>query len=455
MRALLDFLEDRLGLISTWRSSMTEKRPPAGIGFLRTLGFCALTVAMLQVFSGIALAMHYVPSTDLAYDSILALEQEVPWGRFARALHHFGASAFVILAALHLARVFFTGAYKRPRELTWVTGALLLLVVLAFGFTGYLLPWDQKAYFATKVGTEIAGKAPLVGAHVKEMLDGGDAVGAPTLTRFYVVHVVLLPLALFGLLAVHLLLIQRHGVAAPGRRVGDEGVPGAPYFPHHVFKEGLAGFLTACVLFALAARYSAPLEALAEPGDTGYDPRPDWYFLALFQLLKVFKGPLEPLGTFWLPTIFLAGLLLLPFLDRAPERHWRRRPFMVALGSCVILAAGALTAAGWYDAPHNAPTLPHELGLSHTEREGYLLVRRLECIDCHAYRQPDGSKIGGSEEHPDAPYLDELDHPPDELAAILEDPKGALSEETEMPDFAHVPYEQRRAIGVYLQTLQK
>ena len=298
---------------------MVEKVPPGGIGYLRTLGFAAATVMVLQLLSGIGLSFHYVPTTELAYDSIRALEQDVPYGRFTRSLHYFGASAFVILVFLHLCRVFFTGAYKAPREFTWLTGVGLFLLVLAFGFTGYLLPWDQKAYFATKVGTEIAGKAPFIGDVVRVALNGGEDVASPTLTRFYVIHVVLLPLALLGLFGLHMVLIQRHGVAPPGRPVGDPGEPGKPYFPHHTLKEALVGAVVAVVLFWLAAVYTAPLEAIAEPSETGYNPRPDWYFLGLFQLLKIFTGPLESLGTFWLPTLFMVGLLALPFLDRGPE----------------------------------------------------------------------------------------------------------------------------------------
>jgi ubiquinol-cytochrome c reductase cytochrome b subunit len=236
--------------------------------------------------------------------------------------------------------------------------------------------------------------------------------------------------------------------------VGDEGEPGPPYFPSHVFKEALAGLAVTAVLFGLAAVWRAPLEALAEPSDTGYDPRPDWYFLGLFQLLKVFQGPLEPLGTVYLPNLLIVLLILLPFVDRTPHRHWRRRPVTTALGGLVVLSAAALTVAGAIDAPDNDPTFRHELGLTPAERQGYLLVRRHKCISCHAL-EVDGHRIGGSEDHPDAPYLDKIDQEPDVLARILEDPREALSEETEMPDFAHVPYEQRRAMGLYLQTLQR
>lgn len=445
MRQLLDFLEDRLGLVTLWRESMSEKRPPRGIGYLRTLGFAALTVLVLQVLSGVGLSFHYVPSADLAYDSIRALEQDVPWGRFVRALHHFGASAFVIVLGLHLCRVFFTGAYKRPRELTWLTGVGLLVVVLGFGFTGYLLPWDQKAYFATKVGTEIAGKAPIVGEQVRVALNGGESVGPPTLTRFYVIHVVLLPLGLFGLLGLHLFLIQKHGVTPPGLPVEDPGQPGEPYFPNHTFKEVLVGSGVAILLFVLAFGWSAPLEAVAEPAETGYDPRPDWYFLGLFQLLKIFTGPLESFGTFWLPNLFLLGLVLLPFLDRSPERHWRKRPFMTGLGILTLALICSLTWMGFRDAPDNDPVIPYPLGYTDAEKRGYTLVRRLKCTECHRYEK-DGITYGETKH--DAPNLDDIDLTPQEVSDILLKPPTE-----DMPVFDHVPLEDRIAIGIYLRRL--
>jgi ubiquinol-cytochrome c reductase cytochrome b subunit len=377
MARLLALLESRTGLLSAWRATMSDKRPPAGIGWLRTLGFAALTLAVVQLLSGLALALHYVPSADLAYDSIRAFEQDVPGGALVRSLHHFGASMFVVVAAAHLARVYFTGAYKAPRELTWLTGLGLFGIVLAFGFTGYLLPWDQKAFFATKVGTEIAGKAPLIGDLLRVTLNGGDEVGPPTLTRFYVVHVVLLPLALVALLAAHLALIQRHGVAAPGRPVGDEGEPGAPYFPHHVLREAIVGLLVAALLFGLAAAFRAPLEALAEPAETGYEPRPDWYFAGMFQLLKLFEGPLESVGSIWLPTLLALALAALPFVDRGPQRSWRRRPLATAIGAAIALAIAGLTAVGIADAPANPATLRHPLDCDAIEKRGYLALRRL------------------------------------------------------------------------------
>ncbi|MCC6670774.1 MAG: cytochrome bc complex cytochrome b subunit [Planctomycetes bacterium] len=451
MQRLLAWLDHRLGIVTLARASLLDKHPPRGIGFLRTLGFAALVVLALQFLSGIALAFHYVPSAELAYDSIRAFEQDVPYGTLVRSLHHFGASAFVVCAALHMLRVYFTGAYKRPREFTWLTGIVLLTLVLGFGFTGYLLPWDQKAYFATKVGTEIAGKAPVVGEFVRTALNGGDEVGPPTLTRFYVIHVVLLPLGLLGVLLVHLALIQRHGVAPPGLPVDQAGAKGPPYFPHHVFKEVLVGMLVAGALFWLASRYRAPLEAVAEPSDTKYQPRPDWYFLGLFQLLKYFHGPWETVGTLWLPTLALAGAVLLPFVDRNPERRLARRPLAAALGLGFVAAVGVLTWLGWRDAPHNEAVLEYPLGLTPQERHGYMLVRRSNCTDCHQHVTKDGRKIG--ERQHDAPNLEKLDRSVDEVAAILEDPQEAIGSE-DMPDYAHLSLEDRRAIGIYLKTLR-
>ena len=285
---------------------------------------------------------------------------------------------------------------------------------------------------------------------MREILNGGDSVGPPTLTRFYIIHVVLLPLALVFLLLPHFALIQRHGVAAPRRRVGDEGTPGKPYFPNHVFKEALVGVAVAGGLVAIAFTQAAPLEALAEPSDTGYDPRPDWYFLPAFQLLKLFKGPMEALGVFWLPNGLLVLLLLLPFIDRTKERHWRKRPIATVLGVLMILATGALTVAGFLDKPENKATLSYKLGLTDIERQGYLLVRRSNCVDCHAH----GAIGGTNEDSEDLPTLYDLSaNEPTDILAVLEDPEDVLGD-TEMPDFSHLSDQERYSIAAYLQTIE-
>jgi quinol-cytochrome oxidoreductase complex cytochrome b subunit len=211
-----DWFDERLGWRKAWQAIFLRKIPK--VNWLYTLGSATLFVAVNQIVTGILLTVYYVPTPDHAYNSVQFITTEVSAGWLIRGLHHWGASAMVILTVLHMLRVIFTGSYKFPREVTWVTGVLLLLIVLGFGFTGYLLPWDQKAFWATTVGTRIAAVAPGVGPLILRALRGGDDLSAVTLARFYGAHVWMLPAALLALIAGHLYLIIRLGIsAAPGR----------------------------------------------------------------------------------------------------------------------------------------------------------------------------------------------------------------------------------------------
>jgi quinol-cytochrome oxidoreductase complex cytochrome b subunit len=211
-----DWFDERLGWRKAWQAIFLRKIPK--VNWLYTLGSATLFVAVNQIVTGILLTVYYVPTPDHAYNSVQFITTEVSAGWLIRGLHHWGASAMVILTVLHMLRVIFTGSYKFPREVTWVTGVLLLLIVLGFGFTGYLLPWDQKAFWATTVGTRIAAVAPGVGPLILRALRGGDELSAVTLARFYGAHVWMLPAALLALIAGHLYLIIRLGISAtPGR----------------------------------------------------------------------------------------------------------------------------------------------------------------------------------------------------------------------------------------------
>lgn len=209
---LADWLDERFGWRDVWAAIFLRKIPH--VDWLYTLGSATLFVAVLQIVTGILLTIYYVPTPDHAYDSVIYITTQLPAGWFIRGLHHWGASAMVILTALHLLRTFFYGAYKYPREVTWMSGVALLLIVVGFGFTGYLLPWDQKAYWATTVGTEIAGVAPVVGVWVLRIARGGDELSAVTLARFFGAHVWVLPAALLTLLGIHLYLVIRIGISA-------------------------------------------------------------------------------------------------------------------------------------------------------------------------------------------------------------------------------------------------
>ncbi len=209
---LADWFEERLGWRTVWAAIFLRKIPH--VNWLYTLGSATLFLAILQIVTGILLTIYYVPTPDHAYDSVMYITTQLPAGWFIRGLHHWGASAMVILTVLHLLRTFFYGAYKYPREVTWSTGVVLLLVVVGFGFTGYLLPWDQKAFWATTVGTRIAGVAPGVGPLILRIMRGGDELSAVTLARFFGAHVWVLPGALLTLMGIHLYLVIRNGISA-------------------------------------------------------------------------------------------------------------------------------------------------------------------------------------------------------------------------------------------------
>ena len=209
---LADWFDERLDWRSVWEAIFLRKVPK--VNWLYTLGSATLLVAINQIVTGILLTIYYVPTPDHAYDSVAYITTQLPAGWLIRGLHHWGASAMVILSVLHMLRVIVYGAYKFPREVTWFSGVGLLLVVIGFGFTGYLLPWDQKAYWATTVGTRIAGTPPLIGDWVLRVVRGGEDLSAITLARFFGVHVWVLPAALLLLVGIHMYLVVRMGISA-------------------------------------------------------------------------------------------------------------------------------------------------------------------------------------------------------------------------------------------------
>lgn len=208
---LSDWVDERLGFRTVWQVIFLRKIPK--VNWLYTLGSASLFLALNQIVTGILLTIYYVPTPDHAYDSVQYITNQVPAGWIIRGLHHWGASAMVVLVVLHMLRVIYYGAYKFPREVTWLTGVVLLLIVLGFGFTGYLLPWDQKAFWATTVGTRIAEVTPLIGGWILRLMRGGSELSAVTLARFFGVHVWVLPAALLTVMGLHLYLVVRIGIS--------------------------------------------------------------------------------------------------------------------------------------------------------------------------------------------------------------------------------------------------
>jgi ubiquinol-cytochrome c reductase cytochrome b subunit len=382
----LDWLEERTGLPSSVAHFMNEEIP-ASAGWHQVFGSVAMFCFLVQVFTGILLAMNYAPTPGEAYNSVRYIATELTGGRMIRGLHHWGASMMIVVVVLHMVQTFLWGAYKRPREATWIAGVFLLLLTLAYGLTGYLLPWDNRAYWGTVVATQIAASAPGAGQYVSQLLGGEGGIGVVTFARFYAIHVLILPPITMLLIGVHVYLVRRHGVApAPG----DETKPKKKFYPEQVFKDTVAIFVAFAILFALAVAVRVPLERLADPTDTSYIPRPEWYFLFLFQLLKYFQGPLELVGSTVLPGLAVVGLMMVPFIDRNAMIRVRQRTLAVGVVALAALGWGGLTAAAIRSTPPTpqidvtAMTGPEpwqELSPDDVAAIGY--YRKENCPTCH------------------------------------------------------------------------
>jgi len=376
----IEWLDDRTGFRAI-RRYLLDERLPAGTGWWFTLGSVLLFGLGLQVVSGIGLALYYAPTPDHAWDSVRFISTQVRAGAFLRGLHHWGASLLVIAAIAHLIRVVLFGSYRKPREANWILGVLLLLVILAFGLTGYLLPWDQRAYWATVVTINVSKLTPIAGEWVASLMRGGPDIGALTLTRWYAGHVLVLPPLMVVLVVAHLYLMRRHGISGPvsapraamkaalspredsesasaGARARGGGAPRAainddtfPFFPNQAARDLTMALGVGVILAVLAWKGAPALEPPADPASSDYVPRPEWYFLGLFQLLKYFPGRLEVIGALVVPGVIVALLMLLPWLDRSPNRDWRGRKALLGAFAAGLGAVAALTAIGATDRP--------------------------------------------------------------------------------------------------------
>jgi ubiquinol-cytochrome c reductase cytochrome b subunit len=458
MAQLMDWLDERTG-IRTLERVLFLRKIPRGAGWLYTLGFASLFVFIVQVVTGSLLSLSYVASPDHAYESVTFIQNTLLFGSAIRGLHHWGASALIVLVGLHLATVFVLGAYKRPREVTWVAGVVLLLITIGLGFTGYLLPWDEKAYWATTVGTNMAGTVPLIGDTVLRIIRGGTDVGAVALARFYGAHVLILP-ALFALtVAFHLYLVIFLGVSVPpwlwARR--QEGEPaagstaakdtgrggpaddkaryevfkkqGRPFWPDLIFEDAVISLVVFLILVTLSVLSPAPLEARADPTSSSYPPRPEWYFLFLFQLLKVFPGSLEWVGVVVIPGAIVLLLLLLPFYGRGPERRPERRPVAMGVGAVLLVGIIGLTVMAAATTPP-ASAVERGITLNASQVVGRSLYQA-NCASCH------GDKGEGTDKGPTLQQVGAL-RDPSFIHRYIEDAK-ALNPTAKMTSFIPPP----------------
>jgi ubiquinol-cytochrome c reductase cytochrome b subunit len=398
LKNLGEWLAERWPIRPMLRWSL-EEEIAGGSSFWYTLGACTLFTFVVQVVTGVWQLFYYVPAKDHAYDSVMYLRLQVPFGWLIHGLHYWGANAFVVLVALHAARVFVWGAYKKPRELTWLAGVALLLLVLSMTFTGALLAWDELGYWAAEVGTSIAGTVPLIGDFMERVLRGGATMEQLSLSRFFGLHVAILSGLLALFIGIHLLAFRQFRSAGPWNEEKRKRI--GWFWPDQVFKDLAAVTVVLLALVALSAFVPAQISGPADPLDTTYTPKPEWNFLFLYQVLKLFKGPLEPVGTVGVPLVLALILLLLPFLDRREERNPARR--VVAMAGGVVFAGFliAFTVLGYYShpgvsarpaRPGAAPrSLPIPWPLSASAQKGEKLFLRLPCIKCHTINGVGGS----------------------------------------------------------------
>jgi ubiquinol-cytochrome c reductase cytochrome b subunit len=345
---------------------------PGGARFAYIFGSGLLFIFLSQIITGVFLALYYVPSADHAHTTVAYITKAVTVGSFLRSLHAYGASAMVIVLLLHLSQTYIYGAYKGRRELLWLSGCVLFGLVMAMAFTGYLLPWDQRAYFATAVGTNAVSEVPWIGESIKRLMRGGTEMGTLTISRFFVAHVFFVPALIFALVASHIFLFRKAGAAGPFNEDPDHPKQESElFYPRQVLMD-LS--LTALLIIGLGVLcFFVPIELgpPANPADTQYIPRPEWYYLPIFQWLKYWHGAASIVGVLVIPTILVLAVLALPFLDRGVERRPWRRPVAMGAYAFALLSLVGLGLRSQYLDSHDAG-VAQQLAKQRTEEAEYM-----------------------------------------------------------------------------------
>lgn len=340
---ILAWIEDRSGIVSVVKDLAEHKVPP-NVNWWYVLGSATLFCLILQVVTGISLALLYQPSTGAAYESLQYISNEVPLGNILRGLHYFGASGMILLMGAHMIRVFVMAAYKYPRELSWISGVVLFGLVVGMGFTGQLLRWDDAAIWTTMIAAEQLGRVPLVGDFLARFMIAGDTIGGETLSRFFSFHVFFIPAILFGVLGFHLYLVIRNGISEPpeaGRPVDPKTYKswyqkmldkkGVPFWPDVAWKDVVFSVVTLAVIIFLSV-YFGPQDLGGPPDPTSVEvtPKPDWYLLWIFAMLALMPHALESYAIVLGPIITAAVLLTIPFVANRGERSPFKRPWSMA-----------------------------------------------------------------------------------------------------------------------------
>jgi ubiquinol-cytochrome c reductase cytochrome b subunit len=425
MKRILGWFDFRLALSETLKPMLMHPIPrgAAGpMGWWYVFGSASITLLLIQILSGIGLSLVYVPTADKAYESLIYLNYQQPLGWFMRSLHFWAGSAMVFMVVAHMIQVFLHGAFKYPRELNWLTGVFLLLLTLGMAFTGQVLRWDADAYWGAAVGASMAGRVPGVGPYLVDMLVGGPNIGGDTLSRFFSLHVFVIPGLLLSVLAVHLWLVLKRGISAPpvpGVKVdprtyqreyeADLHKDGVPFFGDAFLKDALFSSLTVVFVVVLAA-VAGPKGpgAWPEPSLPGANPKPDWPFLWLFGLLALSPPDAETFIILVMPVVLIGALLLVPFVSNRGERAPSRRPVAVLSVIMILTVLGVLTYYGTIEpwspvmGAWSADAVPVNLVESSTplQLQGAVVLQNKQCRNCHALegvggkRGPDLSGVG-------------------------------------------------------------
>jgi ubiquinol-cytochrome c reductase cytochrome b subunit len=424
MMGLLRWFDARLKVRESIVPMLTHpipKRAAGPMGWWYVFGSASLTMLLTQIVTGIGLALVYVPAPDNAYESLLSLDYDQPLGWFLRALHYYAGSGMVVLVLAHMTQVFLQGAYKYPRELTWVVGVFLLLCTLGMFFSGQVLRWDPDAYWGLAVAGSMAGRVPAIGPDVVHLLLGGPVIGGDTLSRFFALHVFVIPGVLLLLLAVHLWLVLKCGISTPpvpGQVVDPQTAvaeyekelkTGEPFLGPAFLKDAFFSALAVIVVVILAA-VIGPKGPTGPPDPTlgGANPRPEWPFLWLFALLSLSPPDSETFIILVFPALLIIALLLVPFVSNRGERAPSRRPVAVLSVIVIVTVLGVLTYQGvtspW--SPHmtawSGNPVPENLirDRSPLELQGALVFQYKNCRNCHALegiggrRGPDLTFVG-------------------------------------------------------------
>jgi ubiquinol-cytochrome c reductase cytochrome b subunit len=405
LKAIWEWLDRRLQIGPALRESAFHRVPRSSASWWYVFGSSAFLLLLLQVVTGILLALVYIPSGAQAWNSLQVLNHDITLGWYLRAVHGWGSNFMVALVLMHMAQVFLFGAYKYPREFNWVTGVFLLLFTLGMAFTGQVLRFDQDAYWGVGIGASITGRVPLIGEPIVHLLLGGPIIAGATLSRFFDLHVFIIPALLLGLVGIHLLMVLKLGVneyPMPGRVVRRETYlkeyeelvhkDGVPFVPDAIWKDMIFGGVVLLAVLVCAA-ILGPFGPSGQPDPAIIQtlPRPDFFFLWIFAVLSLLPPQMETPVLLVAPVIVIGILLLVPFLSGEGEKSWRRRPVSVMTVLLIAVALGAFTRLGkeapwspvmnaWSGLPVPAADLRNRSAL---ERQGAIVFQEKQCRNCH------------------------------------------------------------------------